>query len=148
MKLNKKGAALMQVLLITIVLAGIATMLLRASLSRTTSARKTRRTVSGQVLMQSCMAEVNTLWTNKKPEVFQGDWAGDAQGPIMYCNGARNASGECPAASRVRTHTCTLTNPYQSGATYTVTASFEKDPADSTKWNLVYELDADTSKGL
>lgn len=32
---NQKGAALLQVLLITVVLAGMATMLLRASLSRT-----------------------------------------------------------------------------------------------------------------
>ena len=70
---NKKGAALLQVLLITAVLAGIATMLLRASLSRTTAARKTRRTVSAQMLVNSCMAEVNTIWSIKSPDVCARD---------------------------------------------------------------------------
>ena len=63
----------MQVLLITVILAGITTMLLRASLSRTASARKTRRQVSAQVLIQSCMAQVNDLWTAKTPEAFRRD---------------------------------------------------------------------------
>ena len=43
---NKRGAALLQVLLVTVVLAGMATMLLRANLSRTTTSRQTRRAVS------------------------------------------------------------------------------------------------------
>ena len=42
---NKKGAALLQVLLVTVILAGMATMLLRASLSRTTAARKTSQCI-------------------------------------------------------------------------------------------------------
>ena len=83
MKLNKKGAALMQVLLITIILAGIATMILRATLSRTSSARRTRRAVSAQVLIQTCMAEVNSLWSKKAPEAFRRDLQGDANGPYM-----------------------------------------------------------------
>ena len=62
---NKRGAALMQVLLITMILAGMATMLLRASLSRTASARKTRRAVTAEMLIESCMAEVNALWASK-----------------------------------------------------------------------------------
>ena len=53
---NKKGAALMQVLLITAILAGMATLLLRNSLTRTISSRKTRRNVSAEMLIQSCMA--------------------------------------------------------------------------------------------
>ena len=83
MKLNKKGAALMQVLLITIILAGIATMILRATLSRTSSARRTRRAVSAQVLIQTCMAEVNSLWSKKTPEAFRRDLQGDDNGPYI-----------------------------------------------------------------
>ena len=51
---NQKGAALLQVLLITVVLAGMATMLLRASLSRTSGARQTRRAVSSQLYINAC----------------------------------------------------------------------------------------------
>ena len=60
---NKRGAALLQVLLVTVVLAGMATMLLRANLSRTTTSRQTRRAVSSQMLISACQAEVNALWS-------------------------------------------------------------------------------------
>ena len=98
---NKKGAALMQVLLITAILAGIATMLLRASLSRTASARKTRRQVSAQVLIQSCMSQVNDLWTAKNPTAFYRDM----RDGTMYCSNPTSAS-TCPAANRIRTLDC------------------------------------------
>ena len=58
---NNKGAALMQVLLVTVVLAGMSAMLLRATLSRTMTVRQTRRNVSTQIMADSCMAEVNSL---------------------------------------------------------------------------------------
>ena len=73
---NKKGAALMQVLLATAVLAGMATMLLRASLSRTSSVRQIRQTVSTELLIESCQAEINMMWSKKKPEVFKRDLSG------------------------------------------------------------------------
>ncbi|WP_458402494.1 hypothetical protein [Candidatus Avelusimicrobium sp.] len=98
---NKKGAALMQVLLITAILAGIATMLLRASLSRTASARKTRRQVSAQVLIQSCMSQVNDLWTAKNPTAFYRDM----RDGTMYCSNPTSAS-ICPAANRIKSLTC------------------------------------------
>ncbi|MBR5151340.1 MAG: hypothetical protein IKW71_00705, partial [Elusimicrobiaceae bacterium] len=62
MYLNKRGVALLQVLIISAVIAGLAAMILRVTLSRTTAARQTRRTVSAQLLIESCMAEVNSLW--------------------------------------------------------------------------------------
>ena len=99
---NKKGAALMQVLLITAILAGIATMLLRASLSRTASARKTRRQVSAQVLIQSCMSQVNDLWTAKNPTAFYRDM----RDGTMYCKNPTANAISCPAASRVQTLDC------------------------------------------
>ena len=60
----------MQVLLMAVILAGMATMLLRTSLSRTVSARKTRRAVTAEMLIESCMAEINTLWSVKKTNTF------------------------------------------------------------------------------
>lgn len=83
---NKKGAALMQVLLVTAVLAGMAAMLLRATLGRTMTVFQTRRFVSTQVLVDSCMAEVNSLWAAKSAEAFRSDFQGDAQGAFMYCD--------------------------------------------------------------
>ena len=149
MKLNKKGAVLMQVLLITIILAGIATMILRATLSRTSSARRTRRAVSAQVLIQTCMAEVNSLWSKKTPEAFRRDLQGDDKGPYMYCNGGPCLVGAeecpCPKENRVYTYTCTIDNPY-GGDDYKVRAYFEKDNTASgasggTMWQLVYEIE-------
>lgn len=146
MKLNKKGAALMQVLLITIILAGIATMILRATLSRTSSARRTRRAVSAQVLIQTCMAEVNSLWSKKTPEAFRRDLSGSDNGnvPYMYCSGSGTGS-TCPSGNRVEDYVCTIDNPY-GGDDYKVRAYFEKDNTASgasggTMWQLVYEIE-------
>lgn len=104
---NNKGAALMQVLLVTVVLAGMAAMLLRATLSRTITARHTRRSVSTQLLVDSCMAEVNSLWASKSPEAFLSDFNGDGRGAFMYCD-SYNSSGTCASSgSAHRYYDCT-----------------------------------------
>lgn len=143
MKLNKKGAALMQVLLITVILTGIATMLLRASLSRTTSARRTRRAASAQVLIQNCMAEVNSLWANKSPEAFRRDWNGVGNNgvPYMYCSGSGTSIVRCPPENIVSTYKCTIPNP-EGGDPYIVTAYFEENASANAgqMWQLVYEV--------
>ena len=135
---NKKGAALLQVLLITAVLAGIATMLLRASLSRTTAARKTRRTVSAQMLVNSCMAEVNTIWSIKSPEAF----ARDMSQCIMYCR-SNNVTSACSTANSVKTHECNMT---VNGNAYTVTAEFTTSSPEEDggrKCELVYTISSE-----
>ena len=141
MKLNCKGAALMQVLLITVILAGIATMLLRASLSRTTSARRTRRTVSAQILIQTCMAEVNTLWSKKSPEAFQRDLQGVGNNgvPYMYCASGNDIS-TCPAAGIKEEYECAIANVY--GDPYQVKAYFVPNVSvDGGKsWVVTYEI--------
>lgn len=83
---NNKGAALMQVLLISIILAGMAVMLMRAGLSRISSARRTRRSVTAEMLVESCMAEITANWIMKTPEAFERDMTGlDNNGnPYMY----------------------------------------------------------------
>ena len=142
---NKKGAALMQVLLITVVLAGMSIMLLRVVLSRTSSARITRRSVLAEQLIEGCMAEVNSLWAYKTPEAFKRDMEGYAPEykPIMYCKSQSN-NGSCASQNRVYTYTC------QYGETVTpqiITAEFVKDThvkdtgnTDRTVWKLVYTI--------
>jgi len=149
MKLNnKKGAALMQVLLITLILAGIATMLLRANLSRTTSARKTRRTISGQILIQACMAEMNNIWTSKNNNAFIRDlekYADDPLGPFLYCLNSSGASDEtCELTDRVYSHECTIPDPNDVDHPYVVTARFEKD--SDNVWRLAYEVTSGSEK--
>ncbi len=136
MKMNKKGAALMQVLLITVILAGIATMLLRASLSRVSSSRKTRRSVSAQVLIQACMAEVNTLWSKKTPEAFRRDLQGDSNGPFMYCAGGTGTTCEC-----------TIFNPYNTSSPYKVTASFVKNAKATGSGSDMYAMQYEITQG-
>lgn len=124
---NKKGAALMQVLLAAIILAGIAAMLLRFSLSRSTSARKTRRAVLAETLIQSCMGEVNALWNQKLEQdwrVFQNDIAQHC----FYCGVSRDTNKVCPAGQTngedncVREYKC---KAYQN--LYQVTATMDDD---------------------
>lgn len=123
---NQKGAALLQVLLVTVVLAGMAAMLLRSSLSRTSTARKTRRAVASQMLINACQAEVNALWSVKKPDVF----ARDLQSCLMYCNAS--VGEECLVEGQVEEGTSVnASNQYvcapieMDGTYYQVTATFE-----------------------
>lgn len=135
---NKKGAALLQVLLVTVILAGMATMLLRASLSRTTAARKTRRTVSAQMLVNSCMAQVNNMWAAKSPEMF----ARDMSQCIMYCKDA--STDTCPSAQVEKTYKCNIS---LNGQTYAVTAAFDSSGTDAVinsdnKCKLTYTIES------
>ena len=145
MKNNKKGAALMQVLLIALVLAGIATMLLKVTLSRTSSARKTRRAALAETLIQNCMGEVNSLWASKTSEAFRRDLLGlgNSGRPYMYCNEV-SASGTCN--DPVNIVSCQYTYPYDSGNfDYQVWAYFEQvtetvGGQSKTIWKLSYQI--------
>ena len=94
----------MQVLLVTVVLAGMATMLLRAGLSRTSSSRKTSRSVSAEMLIKSCMAEVNQLWAAKTLQMF----AYDLVNKCMYSTGPSDCKKQ---------YECAAINGYQVTAT-------------------------------
>ena len=132
---TNKGAALLQVLLITVVLAGMATMLLRASLSRTSSMRQSRRTVSAQLLINACMLEINTLWSVKRPEVF----ARDRDDCYMWCNAAvgETCTLEGSSANASRSYTCSVTNE---GKSYNVEAKFTKPTATADGCELTYTI--------
>lgn len=123
---NHKGAALLQILLVTVVLAGLSTMLLRASLSRSTNARQTRRAVSAQLLISSCQAEVQSIWAAKKSEIFDRD----LRKCVMWCK-STSASAACTPdnSNASRSYTCTKITAAD-GNEYTVTATM-----DATSYN-------------
>lgn len=118
----------MQVLLMTVILAGLMAMILRANLSRTASARKTRRQASAQVLIQSCMTRVNDLWTSKSPEAFRRD----IEQGIMYCKGT-STNLNCPAADRETTLTCNL-------GSYEVVATVVPNATTGALESIEYEI--------
>lgn len=119
---NKRGAALMQVLLVTAILAGIATFILKASLSRTSNARRARRTISAHLLIESCMAEVNALWAAKNPQAFFRDM----DQCIMYCKGSSDPTASCSSGNQVREYKCEIPDQETTNGKYLVLASMEQ----------------------
>lgn len=102
MLFNKRGAALLQVLIVTAILAGMSAMILRLSLSRTITSRQTRRVVNAQWLIDSCMAEVNAIWAAKTPQAYARDLA-DCR--MCMNNTKEGGSGESEVPE------CDTTNP-------------------------------------
>ncbi|MBP5404045.1 MAG: hypothetical protein J6Y17_03025 [Elusimicrobiaceae bacterium] len=94
---NKRGAALLQVLIISAVLAGMATMILRAVLSRTVASRQSRHTVTVQMAIESCMAQVNEIWAAKTPEAYAYDLAN-----CQMCDPTKDTAGGCVATPKVK----------------------------------------------
>ena len=128
---NKKGAALLQVLLVTVVLAGMATMLLRANLSRTTTSRQTRQAVSRQMLINTCQAEVNALWSLKNADQF----AVDLQSCQMYC-GTYDENGSCTDLHK--SYKCKPVTVED--VTYQVEATFTGATPNNGKCDIEYEI--------
>lgn len=117
---SKKGSALLQVLLVTAVLAGIATMLLRASLSRTSTVRQVKRAMSTEMLVESCMAEVNSLWAAKTSDAF----ARDMGQCIMYCDDTNvGANSVCTTGEGGKAHYTHSCSSSVNNTDYTVTAT-------------------------
>ena len=138
---NKKGAALLQVLLVTAILAGMAAMLLRASLSRSTSVRNTRQNVSKELLIEACQAEINIMWSYKKPEVFQRDLAGC----WMNCSfpiGEEDTDDKTWDGTDYTTSKC-HTTPTNATRTYTCSARDNGVPVTAT----FLEPSSDENKG-
>ncbi len=98
---NKKGVALLQVLMVTAILGGLCAMVLRVSLSRTMASRKTRHTLAAQMAIESCMAEVNNIWALKNPTQYASDiqncskivpdWSGSS---VTACDGGSPKTNE------------------------------------------------------
>lgn len=72
-KQNNRGAALLQVLILSAILAGMATMILRVTLSRSVASKQVRHQITAQKMIESCMAQVNMFWASKTPEAYARD---------------------------------------------------------------------------
>ena len=114
MLLNKRGAALLQVLIIAAILAGMSAMILRLTLSRTITSRQSRHVIAAQTVIESCMAEVNTFWAAKT----SADYAAD----LAACRMCKTTGGQCTATD---TYTCSNIDIYADSDNYTVTAKME-----------------------
>ncbi|MBP5429728.1 MAG: hypothetical protein J6Y25_02400 [Elusimicrobiaceae bacterium] len=115
---NKRGVALLQVLVVAALLAGMAAMILRVSLSRTIVARQNRKTITAQMLIESCMAQVNAVWADKLPEEYARDL-----GACQMCQSEGNTAN-CPAALPAGDNTAISKNAYRCQIPY---------PQDSTQ---------------
>ena len=145
---NKKGAALLQVLLVSAVLAGMATMLLRASLGRTSASRHARRPVIAETLIERCQGEVTELWAAKTQQAFAYDLE---EGCVMYCK-SRNSDSRCLDVNKVFTYTCgpypfDRDNDTQVDIEYTVTATMASVTATGGQklCQVTYELNDNKS---
>ncbi len=115
--LNKRGAALLQVLIISAVLAGLSAMILRATLSRTLSARRTRHTISSQMIIENAMAQINTRWASLTPETY----AKYLELCILKCD-----KSEVTACNDDAYRTEIIEVPGMESNTYRVTVKFDK----------------------
>ncbi|MBR4355629.1 MAG: hypothetical protein IKP96_03565 [Elusimicrobiaceae bacterium] len=136
---TKKGAALLQVIIVTAVLASMVMMVARANFARTTSARQTRRNVSAQMLIQACQAEVNTLWSLKNAEAFARDMAEC----WMTCS---PGSTGCTTSNASRSYDCG--SQTIDGVTYSIRATLEEpDEGETGPCQIKYEL-TDNQTGI
>lgn len=118
---NKRGAALLQVLIVTAILAGMSAMILRLSISRTITSRQTRHIVTAQAVVEACMAEVNTIWAAKTPAAYARDLAA-----CRMCDPAATGS-DCNAENQYK-HICSI-KPSTRHDFYTVEAKMESSEA-------------------
>ena len=138
MHLNKRGVALLQVLIVAAILAGMSALSLRVVLSRTLTARQNRHTVSAQLLIDSCMNELNQLWASKDPETYARDLeycctygvntAFDPAQPVraenQRCKVMENMASTNVPGTRYRCH---RDNAFGTGTTYTVNIEMRRD---------------------
>ena len=122
MLLNKRGAALLQVLIVAAILAGMSAMILRLSLSRTITSRQTRRTIQAQSVIEACMAQVNAMWAAKTPVAYARDLAA-----CQMCDPATDQEAGCPGAGETspqQIYTCSIPL-FKDQSPYTVEARIE-----------------------
>ncbi len=145
MLLNKRGAALLQVLIVTAILAGMSAMILRLSLSRTITSRQTRHVINAQSVIESCMAEVNAIWASKTPTAYARDLAA-----CQMCDPTADRTdegGACPAVDvkvgsydilAYKTHTCSVT--LSDTQTYQVLAVMDNNGLTSQPCKITYYI--------
>lgn len=70
---NNNGAVMLQVLLIGIIVAAIATVILNLSLSRTSAMVRIKHKVSAKHYLEACMAEKQSSWLDEEMDPESGD---------------------------------------------------------------------------
>lgn len=74
---NKKGSALMQVMVLGSIIAAIIVMLMRFSLGRTSNMLKTKRVVASKAYAEGCIAQYNAIAVERAmagvPPVIDGN---------------------------------------------------------------------------
>lgn len=94
---NKRGAALLQVLMLSALLAGLSVMVLRATLSRQVTARKTRHDVGVHEAIEACAAEIYNMWAVMTPDQYRTNLASCSLPPMP--TGTQNCLGQAAAAN-------------------------------------------------
>lgn len=69
---NKDGAVMLQVLLIGIIVAALATVILNLSLSRTSAMVRIKHKVSSKQYLEACMAEKQAYWLENEMDPVAG----------------------------------------------------------------------------
>ncbi len=132
---NKRGAALLQVLIITAILAGMSVMILRLSLSRTMTSRQTRHVINAQTVIESCMAKVNTFWADKTPVAYARD--------LEKCQMCEPGVGSCDGTDDAHKKYICTTVALTDGQSYTVTAEMSKVEGDPQPCRITYTITND-----
>ena len=124
MLVNKRGAALLQVLIVTAILTGMAALILRLSLARTITSRQTRHIINAQTVVESCMAEVNSIWAAKTPEAYARD--------LAVCQMCKPGAEDCTNGEdgNYQKHICSVS--LDADLDYTVEAKIEKIGSSSS----------------
>ena len=143
MYLNKRGAALLQVLIVSAVLASMATMILRATLARTSSSNRTRHTITAQMAIENCMAEVNTIWASKTPEAYDRDlqkcqFCDTTVDADEGCEGDTISYGGKSVIQANHRHVCSVYIPRQTSS-FTVNADMVKGADDRCELTYMIE---------
>ena len=140
MLLNKQGAALLQVLIVTAILAGMSAMILRMSLSRTITSRQTRHVITAQSVIEACMAEVNMIWAAKTPEAYARDLAA-----CQMCQPGVDTN--CSSGEGSKKHTCNVAISSQHPSAYSVEANMASSSGGSTTppCQITYTITNDTN---
>lgn len=93
---NNRGAALLQVLMLSALLAGLAVMVLRVTLSRQVTARQVRHSVGVRMAVSSCIAQINEMWAVMTPAQYEQSLNSCSMPPYHgnNCDGGAAVAGE------------------------------------------------------
>ena len=138
---NNRGAALLQVLMLSALLAGLAVMVLRATLSRQVTARQTRHAIGVHQAVTACIAEINNMWGLMTPEQYETSLSSCTMPP--YPSGAL-ACGEAAVAGEWYCHV----DPFSDGGVCVTARMHTKNPAVDPHISSPCQIDFSIKDGV